>query len=241
VLVLAIAFFPLMSLQELWIILGSGKHIKYIPVHDVVQHIGRDKAVVLPAFHAFTGCDQTSFFSGIGKKTAWHVWNLFPDLTADLEVVGNRPSPDDILEIMPILERFVVLIYDKTNESPTVNEARKDLFTRKNRTMDCIPPSAAALIQHVRRVAYQAGHVWAQSIDKLPELPSPANWGWRRDEQIPTWIPVWSSLPTAADSCKELIKCGCSPDKGCRGRCKCVRAEMPCTPLCKCGGQCDRD
>jgi hypothetical protein len=47
-----------------------------------------------------------------------------------LEVVGNRPSSDDILEIMPILEIFLVLMYHITSESPTVNGARKDLFTR---------------------------------------------------------------------------------------------------------------
>ena len=42
-------------------------------------------------------------------------------------------------------------------------------------------------------------------------------------------------LSTASKICQELMKCGCSPEKGCRGQCKCVRANMLCTALCKCG------
>ena len=39
----------------------------------------------------------------------------------------------------------------------------------------------------------------------------------------------------------QLIKCGCSPEKGYSGRCKCVRAEQSCIELCRCNGDCERD
>ena len=53
------------------------------------------------------------------------------------------------------------------------------------------------------------------------------------------WEPHWTSLPSASNACKELIKCQCNPDIGYRGICKCIKANLSCTRLCKCGGDCD--
>ena len=33
----------------------------------------------------------------------------------------------------------------------------------------------------------------------------------------------------------------CKLESGCGGRCKCLKAMMLCTTLCKCDGKCDRD
>ena len=43
------------------------------------------------------------------------------------------------------LERFVVLMYDRTSECREVNEARKQLFIQKSRTLETIPPTKTAL------------------------------------------------------------------------------------------------
>ncbi|KAJ8375321.1 hypothetical protein SKAU_G00059010 [Synaphobranchus kaupii] len=55
-----------------------------------------------------------------------------------------------------LLERFVVLMYDRTSETTEVNEARKQLFTQKSRALDNMPPTKAALEQHIKRATYQA-------------------------------------------------------------------------------------
>ncbi len=53
---------------------------------------------------------------------------------------------------MPVIERFVTLMYDRTS----ANEARKDLF--KGRTINyAISPTADALIRHLKRSVYQGG------------------------------------------------------------------------------------
>ena len=51
---------------------------------------------------------------------------------------------------MPTLEHFVVLMYDRTTMCTQVNDARKALFTKKGRSMDAIPPTAAALVHTPR-------------------------------------------------------------------------------------------
>ena len=46
------------------------------------------------------------------------------------------------------LETFVILLYDKTSECTHVNEVRKVFFV-KGRQIDHIPPTRAALKEHV--------------------------------------------------------------------------------------------
>ena len=45
-----------------------------------------------------------------------------------------------------------------------VNECRKQLFTKKDRSLDSIPPTADARIQHVKRATYQ-GKLNCDAID----------------------------------------------------------------------------
>lgn len=58
-------------INEVWISFGVGKHHRYISSHDIAAVLGPSKASALAMFHAFTGCDNTSFFAGKGKQTAW--------------------------------------------------------------------------------------------------------------------------------------------------------------------------
>ena len=56
----------------------------------------------------------------------------------------------------PVLERFVVPLYDRNSHHTAANQTRLYLLTKKGRSMEA--PTLAALIQHSLRTAYQAGH-----------------------------------------------------------------------------------
>ena len=73
-----------------------------------------------------------------------------------------------------LFEQFIVLLYDRTTTHTSVNQARKELFAQKGRAIDLIPPTQAALIQHVKRATYQAGYCWSQSCNAAPEMPFPS-------------------------------------------------------------------
>ncbi|KAG0696019.1 hypothetical protein GWK47_026672 [Chionoecetes opilio] len=45
---------------------------------------------------------------------------------------------------MSLLERFVVLMYDRTSDTMEVNDARKQLFAHKSRALENIAPTQAA-------------------------------------------------------------------------------------------------
>ena len=106
----------------------------------------------IPAFHALTGCGTTSGFAGRGKRTAWSVWNKFEDVTPTLSVLAQT-STAHIDGILPTIERFVILTYDKEIPDDSVNKARQTLFTQKGREIENIPPTKGALRQHVVRAA----------------------------------------------------------------------------------------
>lgn len=66
-------------------------------------------------------------------------------------------------------------MYDRSSTAATVYEARFDMFVRKQRSYEAIPPTTAALLQHTKRAAYQAGCVWGQGTQCQPEPESPAD------------------------------------------------------------------
>ncbi|KAH3693593.1 hypothetical protein DPMN_081028 [Dreissena polymorpha] len=82
------------------------------------------------------------------------------------------------------------------------------MFTRKGRAIDNIPLSSAALHQHIKRAAYQAGFCWRHSLRKQQEPQPPSSLGWKRNKGG-MWEPFCTTLQQASESCAELIRCGC--------------------------------
>ena len=241
VMILAISAFATLQnkgLCELWLEFGTGNNKRLVPIHMICARIGTEKSMSLPFFHAVTGCDQVSFLSGITKNAAWKLWNVFDEVTGIFRILSNKPTEVDVQNATSLLERFVILLYERTSSMTEVNAARRDLFC-KGRPMDRIPPTKAALLKHIMRASYIAGHVWGSMLDGIQNLPDPTNWGWKLDESGKYRID-WSDLPEAALGIRDLVKCGCNPDKGCHGRCKCISTGLPCTELCLCKGECER-
>ena len=192
--------------DELWLAFGTGKGFRYLAAHELAVSLGPEKALALPMFHALTGCDTVSSFAGHGKKTAWVVWALLPELTTRLLQLSS--APDQIPEeAMDTIELIVILLYDRTSTCQDVDKVRKKLFTWKH-NVKLIPPTKAALEEHVKRATYQGGHVWGQALLPAPALPSPTDWGWTRNSQG-TYEPHWTRLPDASQTCYELLSCKC--------------------------------
>ena len=236
VVVLAATYYYTVPASEIGIAFGTGKHFRYIGAHCIAQALGPEKASVLSIFHAFTGCDTVSAFHGKGKKSVWDAWKVYGELTDALAMMMDpEQSAHFDASIMSVIQRFVVLMYDRTSSAKTVNEARLQLFAQHGRQIDAIPPTEAALMQHTKRAIYQGALVWGSALNPSPELPSPSDFGWTKTNGL-LWEPLWTTLPEAAASCQELVHCKCKV--GCRGACKCVKSCLPCTALCTCGGKC---
>ena len=106
--------------------------------------LGVDKCKALPIFHAMTGCDTTSCVAGRGKCTAWASWNAFSSVTPALCALADTPSAALLREVLPTVERYIVVLYDRCSSDDYVNRARKVLFTQKGREIEKIPSTQDA-------------------------------------------------------------------------------------------------
>eukprot|EP00794_Sanderia_malayensis_P010250 gene10250-11304_t len=172
VVIIAIAKFTFLALDELWIEFGAGKNRRWIPIHRIVEALGEEKCSALLYWHAFTGCDTVSSFAGKGKTSAWQCWKAYPGVTEILQRLSD--SPETISE--------------------DVNDCRRHHFTKKSRPIDVIPPTKDALHQHSLRAAYQAGYVSGQSCEKVQALPDPTFWGWKKIDG--KWIKALDMIRT---------------------------------------------
>ena len=117
---------------------------------------------------------------------------------------------------------------------------RKDRsILQKRRLLEEFPLTLDAFKLHVNRAVYQTSYCLVQLLLKDPVLP----WSeWMGLEYIcdEGYNLVWNT-PKASKMCQEMIRCGCNSVKGCKaqGRCKCIKASLKCTALCRCGGCCE--
>lgn len=224
--------------MQLWVGFGTGKQYRYYDVNSICQELGEDKARALPFFHAFSGSDTTSQFSGKAKKSVWKTWKAYPTATEAFIITPlSAFVPLDITSpVFRIIERFTCIMYDNTTPHVDVNELRQELFTRRVKMMEKLPPTQNALLQHVNRCLYQAS-IWRGSLNPKISAPTPEGFGWTKGDT--GWCPLWTTLPAAAVSCRELIKCGCKATPSCSKNCKCRNAGLACTALCLCHGSCE--
>ena len=75
----------------------------------------------------------------------------FPFLGIQTTTLLDVGSPE-----LKLMEKFVITMYDKSSAATSVNEARRELFTKKSCTFNHLPPTEEALLQHVRHTIYQA-------------------------------------------------------------------------------------
>lgn len=154
----------------------------------------------LPMFHAFTGCDTIAAFAGRWKKPSWEIWKAFPEVTEAFNELIQIQG--DVSELTKSLEHFVVLLYDRSSDTMEVIEARKQLFTQKSRALEYIPPTKAALEQHIKWATYQA-NVWSKTVVPDPELPNPYGWSWVKEAM--GCQPLWTTLPEPQRAATNLM------------------------------------
>ena len=124
-------------------------------------------------FNAVNWCDTVSNSLGHRKKSAWLAWRSCPSVIYAFLDLSLQPV-DVRSETLEGIEMFLVVVYSRTCSASGV---WKELLAHGSRTMEPNKPTKAALLQHVRRAAYQAGYVWSHALVPVPVLPSPALWG----------------------------------------------------------------
>ena len=71
-------------------------------------------------------------FAGRGKKRAWNTWKQYHKLTDVLDCISVCPSQENVNTAFPILERFVVLLYDRKSTCTSITNVGKIYFPEKD-------------------------------------------------------------------------------------------------------------
>ena len=193
---------------DIWVAFGVGKNYRLYSINALSTSLGTKRSQALPMLHAISGCDTTSAFWGKGKKSFWQAWMAFEEVTDTFVYLASHPFEplDSNCEKFRKIERLIVLVYDKTSTSLSINQTRRELFCLKNVTMERMPPTQNALLQHTKRAFYQAS-IWVSSTKVQQMIPSPSDYGWGQVDNV--WSPLWLTVPELSKACQDLIKCTC--------------------------------
>ena len=90
--------------------------------------------------------------SGYGEKSAWATWNVLSEFTDELLILANAPTsiPETSLHAV---ERFVILLYDRTSSATDIDTARRKLIPKK---------------KSVITVSHPQKQTWSSMWDGLP-------------------------------------------------------------------------
>lgn len=169
VLVLLLAHFASINCDKVWMKAGTSKKQKVIPIHAVAAKLGDALLGTLPAFHAITGCDTTSFLAGHSKKSCF---NVFIEHHSLLKEFGRG---DLSSTTCADVEAFICKVF-KAGSCTSSNSARASLFAQAV-PLERLAPSHDALSFHIKRAHYKAA-VWLQANQQRPALPPPETMGW---------------------------------------------------------------
>ena len=112
-----------------------------------------------------------------------------------------------MFDAMNIMNRFVILLFDRTSTCTKVDYARRKLFQRNK--LGAANPAYPSCSRGARQESSRPG--WLH-LGEDPVLPPPTEGGWGKTEGINE--PHWTTLPQATKSCHELVSCGCK--SGCK-------------------------
>src|SRR5277367_3882255 len=194
-----------MKCTKLFMMAGTAKMRKYIPIHDLCEKLTPATKANILAYHAVLGCDVTSQLHGLSKVKCWKNFEENSDLLSSL---GKVPlTPDAVTSV----EKFVVKLFNlpKTCQKlETRDDARYALFGKSQK----LPPTSSALEQHILRAHFQTA-VWEMAHLADMILPNPEESGWQLSKEGDL-VPVLTTREAVPKACIEVITCECTTGCG---------------------------
>jgi len=176
---------------------GTGNKQRLINITELAEGYTQNHCTALMCLHAYTRCDTTSAFKGVGKVRPLKALQKTPKFAAVLSRLGEEWNITE--DLINDLEDFTCAIYGRARVHK-VDELRHiriqelcaqedQLHPSKNVDLGSLPPCRRSLEQHIRRVNYQVG-IWKRSHIPEPDVPdvkSGHGWVLKDDKLEPLW------------------------------------------------------
>lgn len=181
---------------------------RILPSSRSAQENGRRTGEVTPVLPCILQLWPGAIFCTLREKNAWKTWQVFNKVTKDFSKLSQTPSKDEVNATMPVLERFMSLMYCTSGQQTAIRWRTwggNDL-SRMTETLRWFP-----LLRQPIRSKTKEQHlllaVWGQHLVTCPVLSSPEEWDWKISDG--KHVPYWTTLPQASLAIPDLIKCGC--------------------------------
>ena len=210
--------------SELWV-------RRFLSIHELCPSLSEITCRVLPGAHALSRCNTTASFFRNGKQL---VYKILKDAASDFHDLDNLGDPDKDVAIS-CSARFVARLYVQKSFASShhnINKLRVKLATGRDASLVRLPPSEAALRQHILRASFQT-KVWHASCLAKPPLPSPMKYGWRTVKD--SLHPVYFEGNMSAEFLRDLV-CSCKGKSQWGKSCVCAEQNLACTDICSCQG-----
>ena len=139
---------PLHLSANVWISLAMGKRFQLISVNLICASLCRNISREMPLFHSFTGCDTISCFTARAteRNPLGKLGSRIVRLQMCSFILLIRTHITSRTRRTATSSCFTVVLYDKTSNGTSVNEARKEMLIKKNRTLENIPPTQVNVV-----------------------------------------------------------------------------------------------
>ena len=102
-----------------------------------------------------TGCDTTSSLAVVGRKKARAALCCNEQHRESLGMVSQTATLDEVSKMNG--EEFICSLYPAAKKTPrSTHELRYLMLCQKRHKKQLLPPTTDSVVQHVRRVSYQA-------------------------------------------------------------------------------------
>lgn len=194
---------------------GTGNNKRLINMTDFIGNLTQEYCTALTALHAFTHCDSTSAFKGIGKVKPIKVMQKNPRFQRVLAKLGEEWCVSE--EVVSGLEAFTCAIYGRSRVT-SVDELRCILIQEKcesksvklsklpNVDLYSFPPCKRALQQHIFRANYQMA-IWRRASEPIIDVPNATDghgWTYVCGEMVPLWYEGNCLPQILVDDCRIL-------------------------------------
>ncbi len=205
---------------------ASQKKWKFVNISGICAKLDDHIIRALPGFHAFSGSDSTSAFSGKAKKSFFNVLEGNAEFCEAMIQLGDSDKVSE--DLFASCEAGLCHVYGHPR-CREINQVRYDMLSKGNESHQ-IPPTQDALRLHIMRANYQA-LIWKHALDGNYKPPLPDGHGWSVKNDIIEV--VWMLQDPAPQSLLEFVHC-----KSCKKcdtrRCTCKKNGMKCTDVCGC-------
>eukprot|EP00794_Sanderia_malayensis_P018478 gene18478-20329_t len=193
IVVTARSLFREFGLVQLWIEFEMGKDKRWLPIHYYANALGENICAAVAIQ-----------FLLLLRKRKGHYLGYMEGLARNyrrFRCLSNSPNEIKTDEML-LLQRYVNLFYDGSSHCLTVNDARRCLFTKKSRTVEGLPPTDDALLQHATCAAFQGGYMESSGVpDPVDEIDLAALemvYAQRINQSLEEFANQWNNHPLSS-------------------------------------------